>query len=149
MMHDAHREYKAGALDNAIRYCRASLHYYPTPEAHTYLGLLYSKQRRFNAAIAECHNAIALDPSYGNPYNDIGAYLIRLEQWDEAREWLEKALDAPYRHDPALPYMNLALIHLHHGDKLAALDTYRKALESDLSFLPALDAYQNLLGQLN
>jgi hypothetical protein len=27
-------------------------------------------------AITECHHAIEVDPDFGNPYNDIGAYLI-------------------------------------------------------------------------
>ena len=30
-------------------------------------------------------------PTFGNPYNDIGAYLIAKGELDEAIEWLEKA----------------------------------------------------------
>ena len=37
----------------------------------------------FAAAIADCHRAIDLDPEYGNPYNDIGAYYLELGQLDD------------------------------------------------------------------
>jgi Tfp pilus assembly protein PilF len=54
---------------------------------------------RIDDAIAECHRAIEIDPSFGNPYNDIGAYLIAKGELDEAVPWLEKAKTAP-RYDP-------------------------------------------------
>ena len=52
---------------------------YPTAEAYTFLGWTYHFQGRIEDAIAECKRAIEVDPEFGNPYNDIGAYLIELE----------------------------------------------------------------------
>ena len=49
----------------------------PTAEAHTFLGWAYSFLGDYESAITECRNAIELDPDFGNPYNDIGAYLIQ------------------------------------------------------------------------
>ena len=46
---------------------------------------------RLEEAIEECHKAIAVDPTFGNPYNDIGAYLIEMGRLDEAIPWLERA----------------------------------------------------------
>ena len=51
----------------------------------------YSFQGRPDDAIAECKIAIAVDPDFGNPYNDIGAYLIELGREEEAVTWLERA----------------------------------------------------------
>jgi len=59
-------------------------------EAHTFLGWTYHFQGRIEEAIAECKLAIGLDPEFGNPYNDIGAYLIELGRFEEAIPWLEQ-----------------------------------------------------------
>src|SRR5207253_8419965 len=40
----------------------------------------------------ECKKAIAVDPTFGNPYNDIGAYLIERGEHAQAIPWLEKAI---------------------------------------------------------
>ena len=59
-----------------------------------FLGWTYSYQGRLDDAIPECQKAIEVDPEFGNPYNDIGAYLIEQQKHDEAIPWLERALQA-------------------------------------------------------
>jgi len=65
-----------GDLDVAADLYKQSLEVYPTAEAHTFLGWTYSFMGLVDEAIEECHRAIEVDPDFGNPYNDIGAYLI-------------------------------------------------------------------------
>src|SRR5256886_13648900 len=65
-----------GDYDRAVELYQSSLELHPTAEAHTFLGWTYHFQGRVEEAIAECKRAIELDPEFGNPYNDIGAYLI-------------------------------------------------------------------------
>ena len=56
--------------------------------------------------------AIAVDPAFGNPYNDIGAYLIELGREAEAITWLERAKRAA-RYEPRhYPYFNLARVYV-------------------------------------
>ena len=74
----------AGRIDAAIESYRRSIAIHPSAEAHTFLGWVYSMLDRYEDAIEECHQAIALDPTFGNPYNDIGAYFIELGWWKEA-----------------------------------------------------------------
>jgi Tfp pilus assembly protein PilF len=108
-------------LDEAIRLYRESLVLCPTAEAHTFLGWAYSFHGRLDEAIAECRKAIALDPDFGNPYNDIGVYLIERGKLDDAIPWLEQAKRAP-RYEPRhFPYMNMARIHLRRGQWQQAL----------------------------
>ena len=57
-------------------FIKASLELHPTAEAHTFLGWTYHFQGKLDEAIAQCRTAIDIDPEFGNPYNDIGAYLI-------------------------------------------------------------------------
>jgi tetratricopeptide (TPR) repeat protein len=68
---------RAGDLEAAKRLYKASIDEQPTAEAHTYLGWTYSFQGKFDEAIEQCKTAILVDPEFGNPYNDIGSYLIQ------------------------------------------------------------------------
>ena len=92
--HEAYEKHMQGKVDEAIKLYQQSLEKCPTAEAHTFLGWAYSFKGRYDDAIAECKQAIDLDPDFGNPYNDIGAYLIEKGQYDDAVEWLEKAVVA-------------------------------------------------------
>ena len=66
---------------------------------------------RLDDAIEECHKAIAQDPDFGNPYNDIGAYLIEKGELDEAIVWFQKALQARRYESPAFPHLNLGRVY--------------------------------------
>ena len=121
-------------LEEAIRLYQESITIYPTAEAHTYLGWTYSFQGRLDEAIEECHKAIAVDPDFGNPYNDIGVYLMQKGDLDGAIPWLEKAKRAP-RYDPRqFPYMNLGRIYLRRGqwtEALRELEAGERAVPND------------------
>nr|MBA3966008.1 tetratricopeptide repeat protein [Nitrospirales bacterium] len=78
-----------GQLEEAVDLYKQSIDLFPTAEAHTFLGWAYSFMGQLQEAIEECQLAIRQDPDFGNPYNDIGAYLIELNQLEEAIPWLE------------------------------------------------------------
>lgn len=115
LMHEALKEQEARRFDNAILLYQDSIAAHPTAEAHTFLGWTYSYLDRFDEAIEECRRAIALDPDFGNPYNDIGSYLMKQGKMEEAIVWLEKAKQAP-RYEPRhYPYLNLARLYASQG----------------------------------
>ena len=62
----------SGDAEEAIRLFTRSLELLPTAEAYTFRGWAYSFEGRLDDAIEECRKAIATDPGFGNPYNDIG-----------------------------------------------------------------------------
>jgi Tfp pilus assembly protein PilF len=111
----ADEAHKKEDIDKAIELYKNSIAYCPTADAHTYLGWMYSIQDRMHEAIEECHQAIEIDPDFGNPYNDIGCYLMQMEEFEEAVSWLEKAKQAPRYHPRHFPYMNLSRILLRQG----------------------------------
>jgi Tfp pilus assembly protein PilF len=116
-------------LHGAIELYRQSLAVCPTAEAHTFLGWALSWQGDVDAAIAECKTAIEVDPDFGNPYNDIGAYLIELGKLEDAIPWLERAKSAP-RYDPRhFPYLNLGRIYQKQGKVMRAITELEAALE--------------------
>jgi Tfp pilus assembly protein PilF len=116
-------------LPEAIRLYRESLATYPTAEAHTFLGWALSWQGDVDGAIEECKLAIAVDPEFGNPYNDIGAYLIEQGKLEEAIPWLERAQRAG-RYEPRhFPHLNLGRIYAKTGKVSRAIDEFERALE--------------------
>lgn len=119
----------AEELDQAIRLYKESIAIYPTADAHTYLGWAYSFQGRLNEAIAQCEIAIELDPEFGNPYNDIGVYLMQQQKLDDAIPWLERAKNAK-RYEPRhFPYINLGRVYLSKGMLQQAIKEFSGALE--------------------
>jgi Tfp pilus assembly protein PilF len=139
----------AGELERAIAAYRRSIEVRPTAEAHTYLGWTYSFQGKLDEATAECMRAIEIDPEFGNPYNDIGSYLIALGRLKEAVPWLRKAMGAP-RYEPRhYPHVNLARVYAKLGQIDAAIAQLRVALAIAPQYRPARAELHRLLGLLN
>ncbi|MEW6730159.1 MAG: tetratricopeptide repeat protein [Acidobacteriota bacterium] len=146
---EAYRAQIAGELDQAIELYKRSIEIYPTAEAHTFLGWTYSFQNRIDEAIEECHRAIAVDNTFGNPYNDIGAYLIEKGDYFGAIPWLKKAMVAPRYECYFYPHFNLGRIYEGQGQYLAAIAEYSRALEYNPKYISALRAVRKLQRVLN
>ncbi|MBI3635990.1 MAG: tetratricopeptide repeat protein, partial [Candidatus Rokubacteria bacterium] len=113
------------------------------------LGWAYSMQGRWDEAIEECRRAIAVDPDFGNPYNDIGAYLIELRRLDEAIGWLERAKVAK-RYEPRhFPYFNLSRIYVRQNKINEAIRELRTAVRLEPGYTAAHRELHRLLGLLN
>jgi Tfp pilus assembly protein PilF len=145
----AYQMQQRGALADAIRLYKESIARHPTAEAYTFLGWTYSMLNRYEEAVEECHRAIALDPTFGNPYNDIGAYFIELGWWREAILWLEKALAAPRYENREFAHMNLGRVFEHLGQWAKARQAYKAALALNPNYLTARQALRLLVGKMN
>ena len=124
----------ANRLEDAFRCYQRSLELYPIAETHTFLGWAYSILGRYEEAIRECERAIRLDPEFGNPYNDIGAYLIQLGRPAEAIPWLEKAAASKRYASRCFPYVNLGRVYERLGRWQQALAAYREAVRLSPDF---------------
>ena len=112
VLQDAYQAQMEGDYDRAVELYQSSLELHPTAEAHTFLGWTYHFQGKLEDAIVECKRAIEIDPDFGNPYNDIGAYMIELGNFDQAIPWLQQAIDAK-RYEPRhFPHYNLGRAYL-------------------------------------
>ena len=58
---------------------------------------------RLAEATHECLRAIEIDAEFGNPYNDIGVYLMQQDKLDESIWWLEKGQAGQALRTPAVP----------------------------------------------
>ena len=139
----------AGKVDEAIGLYLISISAQPTAESHTCLGWAYSVKGQYGDAIRECEKAVRLDPDYGNPYNDIGAYLIETGRWEEAIPWLEKATTAERYDGRFYAWYNLGRVWEHQGDWAQALEAYRHALEQNPEYSLAGKAIRRMESMLN
>lgn len=137
-----------GELKEAIKQYQRSIDTFPTAEAYTFLGWTYSWMERYDDAIREAKRAITLDPDYGNPYNDIGVYLMEQGKLDEAIPWLMRAMQARRYASPHYPWLNLGHIWVAKGEWSKALSSYeevwRLAPEYSIPAVPVLEAAQFL-----
>ena len=136
-------------LDGAEQLYRQSIGLHPTAEAWTFLGWVASWRGDPTTAIEHCGQAIEVDPTFGNPYNDIGAYLIELGKLEEAIPWLQQATEAPRYEARVYPWMNLGRVHELLGRFREAIEHYRKAVEVEPRYLPAAQALDRLLARRN
>jgi len=149
LFHQAYRCQMEGDLEGALRLYQESIALHPTAEAHTFLGWTLSFQGHYQEAIKECEKAIAIDPEFGNPYNDIGAYLINLGRLDEAIPWLEKAIRAGRYDAYHYPYCNLGRVYAAKGMLKKALEEFEKALAIEPDYTFARQAIEAIHQQLH
>jgi tetratricopeptide (TPR) repeat protein len=133
----------------AIELYQRSIAVYPTAEAHTFLGWVYSFQSRYDDAINECLEAIRVDGTLGNPYNDIGSYLVAKGDFYNSVRWFKRALLAPRYESYAFPHMNLARVYEQRGRLLAAARHYGLALQHEPRYTQATIALRRLQARLN
>ena len=138
-----------GKLEDAVSHYKKSIEIYPTAEAYTFLGWTYSFMGHYDEAIQECYQAIEVDPDFGNPYNDIGAYLIEVGKLDDAVPWLEKAIKAPRYDNYCFPHLNLGRIWERKGLWEKAMQAYGQALEINPDYTMAARALNRLRGMMN
>ena len=138
-----------GELDRAIEHYERSVAVHPTAEAHTFLGWSLSFQGRLEEATAECLRAIEIDPDFGNPYNDIGVYLMQQGKLDEAIPWLGKAKQARRYEPRQFPFMNLGRVYLMQGRWWDALREFEGAVQAAPGDVHAAKTLHQLRGQLN
>ena len=133
-----------GRFEAAANKFRESIEVLPTAEGHTFLGWSLSMLGHTEEAIAECEKAIALDPDYGNPYNDIGVYLIELGRPDEAIPWFDKAIASKRYCCYQFPHFNLGRVHFMNGNLDGARRSFERSLRHDPDYLPARMALEYL-----
>ncbi|MBI3871841.1 MAG: tetratricopeptide repeat protein [candidate division Zixibacteria bacterium] len=145
----AHDFQNLGFYVDAAHYYKKSIRMYPTPEAYTHLAWAHSFLGEYDQAIEFCKVAISLDPDYGNPYNDIGAYMLEKGQIDAAIPYLRRAAKARRYDQPHFAHYNLgrAWERKHQMDK--ALGEYKRSWEISPDYEPARMAYFRLVRLTN
>ena len=146
---DAYRCQIEGEVHRAIELYRHSIEVYPTAEAHTFLGWAMSFQGHLAEATQECLRAIEIDAEFGNPYNDIGVYLMQQDKLDESISWLEKAKQAKRYEPRQFPFLNLGWIYIRQGRWWQALRELEEAVRLAPRDVHAARVLHGLRARLN
>src|SRR5712675_1939476 len=149
LFQEAYQAQQAQDYELAIELYKRSIETYPTAEAHTFLGWVYSFQNRYDEAIEECLEAIRVDETLGNPYNDIGSYLLAKGDSYSSVRWFKRALYAPRYESYAFPHFNLGRIYETRRKFLDAAKHYGLALEQKPDFTEAAVALRRMQTRLN
>ncbi|MBM3268389.1 MAG: tetratricopeptide repeat protein [Candidatus Sericytochromatia bacterium] len=146
-MAEADRALRRELFECVVAHYRRSLEFYPTAETYTFLGWAYSFLGDFKAAISACQRAISLDPDYGNPYNDIGVYLMEEGSYDQAIAYLRKAIGAKRYDCLHYAHYNLGRVLLVKGRIHEAEGEFRRALELEPQYSLARSALSQIATQ--
>ncbi len=149
LFNEAYDAQMAEDYEAAIRLYKKSIEVFPTAEAYTFLGWTYSFQGNYDLAIAECLAAIAVDAGFGNPYNDIGSYLIAKGNYYDCVRWFKLAIDSVRYEARGFPHFNLAHVYEKRGRLLEAAKHYGLALKEQPDYKQAYDALRRIQGILN
>ncbi len=149
LFQEAYEAQQAEDYETAIETYKRSIEIYPTAEAHTFLGWAYSFQNRYDEAIAECLEAIRVDETLGNPYNDIGSYLLAKGDSYGCVRWFKRALFAPRYESYAFPHFNLGRVYEMRRKYLDAARHYSLALREQPGFGEAAIALRRMQSLLN
>ena len=104
---------------------------------------------RLAEATHECLRAIEIDAEFGNPYNDIGVYLMQQDKLDESIRWLEKAKQAKRYQPRHFPFLNLGRIYVLQGRWWQALREFEEAVRLAPRDARAARILHRLRGRLN
>lgn len=149
LFNEAYKAQMAQDYKAAIKLYKQSIEIFPTAEAYTFLGWTYSFEGNYDLAIAECLAAIAVDATFGNPYNDIGSYLIAKGNYYDCVRWFKLAIDAIRYEARAYPHFNLAHVYEKRGRLLDAAKHYGLALKEQPGYTQAYLALRKLQEKLN
>ncbi len=122
----------SGHADKAKEIFESSIKVHPTAEGMTYWGWMEHQLNQSDRAIELCKKAILLDPDFGNPFNDIGSYLISQGKFDEAIPWLKRAMKSKNYEFRHFPHINLAHIFIEKKMFMKAM----RELDRALNYLP-------------
>src|SRR3989441_7641784 len=149
LFQEAYQAQLAQNYEEAIELYKRSIAAYPTAEAHTFLGWVYSFQNRYDEAIEECLEAIQVDETLGNPYNDIGSYLLAKGDAYGCVRWFKRALLAPRYESYAFPHFNLGRVYEMRHRFIEAAKHYGLALEQNPDFAQAAVSLHRMQARLN
>lgn len=109
---------------------------YPGDErAHMLLGGTYFLLQEWEKAIVQYNQAIAIDPKFSPPYNQMGYAYRFLEEFDDAEKAFKKYIEL-IPEDPN-PYDSYAELLMKIGRYDESIAQYRKAISQDRYFVNA------------
>jgi type IV pilus assembly protein PilF len=107
-------------------------------EAHNALGVLNERLKRLPDAEHHFQRALSLQPDNFSARNNYGRFLCGRGRSAEAMQQFQRVIDEPLYRQPWIPLTNAGLCARASGQAGVASDYFRRALERNPQFAPAL-----------
>lgn len=107
-------------------------------DAHNAIAVLYESLGETDKADDHFKRALSLNSKDSQAHNNYGSFLCRNQRWDEAEEHYLAAAANPLYETPELSYTNAGSCAFHAKDVAKAEQYWRKALDVNAKFPPAL-----------
>ena len=129
---------KQGNLEKALYHNKEALRLDPQlVEAHNNMGIVLMREGKLEAAISQFREALQIDPNFKPAANSLRSALAIQRELESEVSKLSKLLqDNP---ESAELHFQLGNLFFRQGDRRQAIQQYKKALELDPEFLPALN----------
>jgi Tfp pilus assembly protein PilF len=128
MLTEGHEAIVAKDYNEALEKFERARNFQETAEILTLIGWTYSLIGKLEKAKQFCLKAIANEPHYGPPYNDLGSYLLQEGLLDEALQWFDQAKKATHYQNREYPYINAGRAYMQKRLFPQALEEFAKAL---------------------
>lgn len=149
----SHHYLMASNYDKALESLQGLMRSNPKPQqlsqAHSKLGIIYSRHGNFQKAIAAFEEAIRLDPSFPANYLNLGGVYFKQGQLSKAKEAYGNA-EKYFKTSPGSE-VSLANLYLSKAFILIKLGSYEQAASAVLAYLklnPESDYAHSLLGNV-
>lgn len=130
---------RQGNFETALNRLGKALEYNPSnANAHSTLGILYTRLGQADKAEKHYAEAVRVAPQDSGALNNYGQFLCSQGRNGEAQALFDRAVANPLYRTPAVAMTNAGTCALEAGDAATAETKLRAALQSDAKFGPAL-----------
>ncbi len=131
--------FRLGKLDVALEKLKAALDKdSDNTEAQDAIAVVYEKIKQYPDARKHFKAALSLQPDNAGTLNNFGRFLCDRGEYEEAFEYLKKAMDMPLNYNKWYSFTNAGRCELLRGNQAQAEAYFRQALEYNPKYSPAL-----------
>ncbi|NOQ76462.1 MAG: type IV pilus biogenesis/stability protein PilW [Methylococcaceae bacterium] len=113
-------------------------------DVHNALGVLYERLQMVSKAMEQYREAVAIDASSSGAKNNYGRFLCEKGDYEAGMQMLNETILLPLNNRKWFAYTNLGRCQLKHGDQKLAEYSFRKALQINKKYSPALLEMQKI-----
>jgi tetratricopeptide (TPR) repeat protein len=113
--------------------------------AYSARARVYNELKRYDEAISELTKILAMDPSDGSVYADLGTTYARQGDYTRAFELLDKGLREGSSNNHAYVYLVRGRVHLMRNEREEAVSAFREALKQDPDIIVRRDVEDELI----
>lgn len=118
-----------GDMQDALAKLQLAIKFDPNyAPAHTVIAFVYERINNLPEAEANYRKAEALEPTKGDPNNNLGLFLCRHGKEQESISYFQKAVADPFYATPDAALTNAGICQMNGGDMAGAQTSFRDAI---------------------